>query len=97
MKKVLVQFDLPGMTTKQYDQVWRDLKAIEQSNPKGLLHHFGAPTTNGFKVVDVWESEDRFNAFGKTLMPILEKNKAPKTAPKITPLHYEYNSNLVIH
>ena len=36
MKKVMVQFDFPGMTAKQYDQVWQDLRVAGHENPQGL-------------------------------------------------------------
>ena len=95
MKKVLVQFDLKGMSVMQYDQIWKDLRASGHANPKGLLHHFGAPSTKGMMVSDVWESAERFKEFGKVLMPIFEKNKIPKSDPLILPLHNEYNAKLV--
>ena len=91
MGKVMVQMDIPGMTTKQYDQVWQDLRAAVYENPKGLVHHVGAPTAKGFKVVDVWENTDKFNEFGQTLIPILNKNGIPSIEPIVTPLHFEYN------
>jgi|TARA_R110000744_G_scaffold85901_3_gene167859 hypothetical protein len=97
MKKVMVQFDFRGMTTKQFDQCWDEIRKAGQTNPKGLLHHYAARTSNGMLIFDIWESAERFEAFGKTLMPILEKLKIPKTKPTILPLHYEYNGNLVIH
>jgi hypothetical protein len=90
MGKVMVQMDIPGMTTKQYDQVWQDLRAAGHENPKGLVHHVGAPTDKGFKVVDVWENTDKFNEFGQTLIPILNKNGIPSIEPIVTPLHFEY-------
>tara|TARA_R110002051_G_scaffold97710_1_gene167881 strand:+ start:1554 stop:1847 length:294 start_codon:yes stop_codon:yes gene_type:complete len=95
MKKVVVQFDFRGMTQKQYDQCWEEIRKAGHTNPKGLLHHFGAPSPNGMLIVDLWESAARFNEFGNVLMPILEKCKIPKTEPTILPLHYEYNANLV--
>lgn len=97
MKKVVVQFDFRGMTTKQYDQSWVEIRKAGHTHPKGLIHHFGAPTSNGMLIVDLWESAERFEAFGKTLMPILEKLQIPKTKPTILPLHYEYNGNMVAH
>jgi len=53
MKNILVQFNIPGMTAKQYDQTWVELRAIGQSNPKGLLHHFGGQQTNNWVVVPI--------------------------------------------
>jgi len=93
MKKVTVHFNLPGMTASQYDQIWNDLKAAGEGNPKGLIHHVGAPTANGWSVVDVWQSAELFNEFGKKLMPILAKNGVPPVEPMVLPVHYEYTGN----
>ena len=41
---------------------------------------------NGFRVVDVWESEDAFRRFGETLMPILEEIGV-EGQPEIYPAH----------
>ena len=93
MKKVLVQFNCSGMTAEQYDNVWEDLKKEGHSNPKGLIHHVGAPSKDGWTVVDVWESDEHFNEFGKTLAPIMEKNGIPPTEPVVMPLHFVYNGS----
>jgi hypothetical protein len=92
MKNILCQFNIPGMTAKQYDQTWVELRAIGQSNPKGLLHHFGGQQTNNWVVVDVWESVETFNKYGETfLLPIFAKLGIPPIQPIITPVHYQYN------
>jgi len=92
MKKVIVQFNIPGMTVKQYDQAWEDLRAAGESHPIGLLHHAGGQQGNNIVCVDVWESAKAFNKFGETLMPILGKLgiAVVQVKPVITPVHYEY-------
>ena len=37
----------------------------------GLVVHAAGQGPNGFRVVDVWESEDAFRRFGEKLIPIL--------------------------
>jgi hypothetical protein len=37
------------------------------------LAHIAGQGENGFRVVDVWESEEAFGRFGETLMPILQE------------------------
>jgi len=95
MEKIMVQFDFPKMTAKQYEQVWQDLRAAGHENPKGLIHHVSAQIDNGMKVVDVWENADKFNEFGQTLMPILNKNGITPTQPTVLPLNYEYTANQI--
>ena len=91
MKKVMVQFNMPGTTVKQFDACWNDLRAAGHSNPKGLIHHVGGQQGNNLVVSDVWESAEAFNKFGEILMPILQKNGFPNVPPVITPVHYEYS------
>ena len=38
---------------------------------EGLLFHTAGESPSGFRIVDVWESEDAFGRFGEALMPIL--------------------------
>ncbi len=91
MKKVVIQFNIPNWGTKQYEQVWTDLRKAGHENPKGLLYHVSAPKGNDFSVTDVWESEEAFQKFGETLMPILAKNGVDTSRkPEILAVHYEY-------
>ena len=39
---------------------------------EGLLAHVAGQGAKGFRVVDVWESEEAFQRFGEKLMPILK-------------------------
>jgi hypothetical protein len=40
---------------------------------EGLLVHIAGEGPNGFRVVDVWESQDALDRFGEKLMPILQE------------------------
>lgn len=89
MKKQLIQFIIPGMTAKQYDQCWDELRKAGQANPPGRIYHVGAQQGTSWVVVDVWESVETFNKFGETLMPIMAKLGVTMVPPVITPVHYE--------
>ena len=91
MKKVMVQFSIPGMTVKQYNQCWDEMRKTGYGNPNGLLHHVGAQQGNNMVVVDVWESEEAFNKFGEVLMPIFIKVGVVPVKPVITPVVYDYS------
>ena len=39
---------------------------------EGLLVHVAGQGPTGFRVVDVWTSEETFKRFGEKLMPILK-------------------------
>ena len=97
MERVIVQFRIPGMTSRVYDQVWDELRNAGHSHPAGLHHHVGAQQGDSWLVIDVWESQEAFNKFGETLMPILAKAGVNTDAakPEITPVYYEYDAALV--
>ena len=61
------------MTGAQYDEVLRKLEAAGQAAPKGRQHHFAFGDEESLMVVDVWDSQEDFIAFGEVLGPILEE------------------------
>jgi len=38
---------------------------------EGLVFHTAGEGANGFRIVDVWESEEAFQRFGEALQPVL--------------------------
>ena len=40
---------------------------------EGILFHSAGESPSGFRVVDVWESQDACDAFGQRLRPVLEE------------------------
>lgn len=89
MKQVVIQFNFPNVSLQQYDKVWDDMRAAGHSHPKGLISHVGAATQDGgLFVVDVWQSQEAFDEFGKVLMPLLAKNDIPTIQPKVLQVHY---------
>ena len=87
MKKILVIFEFPGTTAKQYDETIKELLSEGVLPNKGLVFHAAAFNDGTLVVSDVWESEEIFNEFGKKMMPIATKAGIPMTAPKIVPVH----------
>ncbi|MEO8148620.1 MAG: hypothetical protein ABI723_13325 [Bacteroidia bacterium] len=87
-KKVLVIVDVPGMSTQQFNDAWDHLKELGHHSPDGLMHHFGGENETGITVVDVWDSAEHFQAFGKILMPVLAKFGIDNIAPRVMPMHY---------
>jgi quinol monooxygenase YgiN len=55
-------FDGPGVTQAQYDQV-RNEAAPGNRPPAGLLYHAAGPIPNGWRVIEVWESQEAFDRF----------------------------------
>lgn len=93
MNRIIVHFDFPQGTQKQYDAVWDDLKAAGYEHPQGLIFHTGAPKPDGgWFVADLWESKQAFDEFGKILMPLIEKQKLEAAQPRIMTPHFIYQN-----
>jgi hypothetical protein len=50
-----------------------ELESVSDWPVGGLLFHAAGESPSGFRVVDVWESQDACDAFGQHLRPILEE------------------------
>ena len=90
---VVAVFESPSLTQERYEESVRKLtggKARLESPAdwpvEGLLAHIAGQGANGFRVVDVWESDDAFSRFGETLMPILQEIGV-EGQPEIYPSH----------
>ena len=67
---IAMYFHPQSMSAAQYDDVIRRLDKAGAGQPRGRLHDscFGSPES--VMVYDVWESQELFDEFGATLMPI---------------------------
>lgn len=91
---VIQEFPIEGddRSTPNYDRV-QELLGLRESPPAGgLVHTAGFDEEAGvFRVFDVWESEDAWNAFlEERLMPVVEPLMAQGGRPPVTrsyPLH----------
>ena len=85
---ILVHFAMTGMTTAQYGQtVARLINALGSNPPAGQLFHVAYKTPDGINVIDIWESPEAFQAFGGTLMPILQAAGVTPAQPTVYGLH----------
>ena len=87
MSTITVVFDMPNVTSAQYDEVIRSLDAAGEGNPKGRLYHLASPKEEGWLVVDVWESDELLNQFAQTLIPIMQEAGLTPPQPQVYPLH----------
>ena len=55
-------FNHPGGTQQQYDTALEQLNLAE-SPPEGLIFHAAGPTEDGWRVVEVWESQEAADAY----------------------------------
>jgi hypothetical protein len=85
----MVVLHVKGGTLEQYDQATKEIFGTLQPKelPDGLWSHAVAQTDDGVKVVDIWESKEKFEAFGAKLIPALQHAQIPETQPKFYELH----------
>ena len=90
---IVAVFQSPSLTRETYDESVRKLsggKAHMESPAdwpvKGLLVHVAGQGPNGFRVVDVWESEDAFRNFSEKLVLIM-KAIGIDGQPEVYPAH----------
>jgi hypothetical protein len=80
-------FTPSSFTPEQYDEVISRLEAAGAGAPAGRLHHIALETGGQIQVFDVWDSEESFQAFGPTLMPVLTEAGVDPGEPQISPVH----------
>lgn len=90
---VLMVHDSPGGTQTQYEEViarlsdGRGFNSLDDWPVTGILSHVAGPTDNGWRVVDVWESEEAFRRFGDVIGPVLQQVGFPGE-PRLFPVHH---------
>jgi hypothetical protein len=80
-------FHPASMSTQQYDEIMKRLDAAGAGKPKGRSFHSAFSEGESVAVYDVWDSEADFEAFGKTLMPILAEIGVDPGQPSVVPMH----------
>ncbi len=77
---VVAVFQGPTLTQETYEASIRELTGGRPRMEKpsdwpveGLLLHVAGETASGFRVIDVWQSEEAFRQFGEALAPIMAK------------------------
>jgi hypothetical protein len=83
----------PSLTQEKYEETVRKLTGGKRrfDSPsdwpvEGLLLHAAGQSPQGFRVVDVWQSEEACNRFGEILAPILQE-VGVDDAPEMYPAH----------
>ena len=84
-----IYFVHEGFTPELYNQAIQRLDAAGAGSPKGRSSHFALESDGGIQVFDVWESQEDFDAFGATLVPILTELGVQLGAPMVATV---YNS-----
>jgi hypothetical protein len=80
-------FTPTGFTKDKYDTAIRKLEEAGAGSPPGRTYHVALETPDGIAVYDTWESQEQFDAFGATLMPILADVGIEPPMPMVMPVH----------
>jgi hypothetical protein len=76
-----------GFTPEKYDEAITRLDAVGAGSPKGRSSHFALESEGVIQVFDVWDSQEDFDAFGETLVPILTELGVKLSAPMVANIY----------
>ena len=80
-------FTPSSFTPAQYDDALDRLEAAGAGAPAGRLYHVALETDGQIQVFDVWDSQESFDAFGETLVPIMTALGADPGQPMVSQVH----------
>ena len=83
----VLKFTPAGMTAAKYDEVIKKLNAAGAGAPKGRSYHVCYGNATAVQVTDIWDSMEEFDAFGQTLIPILQSLGIDPGQPEVTEVH----------
>jgi hypothetical protein len=85
---ILVRFaPTSHVTTEQYDQTIRQLEKVGDWLPEGLEYHVAFKSDGKFRVSEIWDSREQFDAFGERLMPVLKDVGIEPGKPEMLEIH----------
>jgi quinol monooxygenase YgiN len=82
-----IYFTHGKFSVDKYDEAIAQLEAAGAGAPAGRTYHVALETDGEINVFDVWESQEAFDAFGATLMPILTELGVDPGTPMVAPVH----------
>jgi len=80
-------FTPSSFTPSAYDDAISRLDAAGAGAPAGRLYHVAMESDGLIQVFDVWDSQESFEAFGATLLPIMAEVGADPGQPMVSPVH----------
>jgi hypothetical protein len=75
------------MSTEKYDEVIVRLKKAGAAHPAGRSYHAAFGPSDALMVFDVWTSQEAFDKFGQTLLPILAQLGLDPGQPMTSTVH----------
>ena len=83
---IIVHFAVEEMNEDKYAEILRRLEKAGAGAPPGRLYHACYGAKDALIVVDVYDTPESFEAFGKTLVPILTE-MGVRATPDVRPVH----------
>ena len=74
-------------TAAKYQETIKQLIAAGAGTPKGRTYHVCYGDPNGVDITDVWDSMEDFQAFGITLIPIMNSLGVDPGHPDVQQIH----------
>jgi hypothetical protein len=86
--RILARFTpTSNVTTEQYDETIRRLEKVGDWPPAGLDYHVAFKSDGKFRVSEIWDSREQFDAFGQRLMPVLDEVGIEPGQPEMLEIH----------
>jgi hypothetical protein len=80
-------FTPTSFTKARYEDALKRLEAAGAGAPAGRRYHVALEADGLIEVFDIWDSQESFEAFGKTLLPIMAELGTDPGEPQIMPVH----------
>jgi hypothetical protein len=81
-----IYFGEGNFPADKYDEALSRLEAAGAGAPEGRTLHVALEANGKINVFDIWESQEAFDAFGATLMPIMGELGLDPGPPMVSPV-----------
>jgi quinol monooxygenase YgiN len=83
---VALIFRAEGVTQAQYEQVRQAVMPDNKLLP-GMLAHAGGPSADGWRVVEIWESQEALDRFFQEKLGAALQQAKINVQPEVFPVH----------
>ena len=84
---ILARFTPASHTVQQYNDAIRRLEEGGDWPPDGLEYHVCFGSEDNIRVSEIWDSQEKFEAFGERLMPVLTDMGIEPGEPELLEVH----------
>ena len=84
---VLIRFTPSSATTDQYDEAVKKLDEAGEIPADGLDYHVAFIVDGDLRVSEIWDSQEKFEAFGEKLRPVLSEVGIEPGEPQQLEIH----------